>query len=509
MNQTSDSGANQPSPASEATPPHVVMVSHGPIERDARIRKSSHSVLQMGYRVTVVYGDPNVSAVTKGQLDGVETLAVPLRLYLAGQRGKDLEKYYKSHDRLWRWFHWGYRHSDDRRVAERRLILMAQRRYTEPPGKFRRRWMEAVHKRRTKWFFQEQTRRERRRGPADKRRLSWNWRRELAIVGDYEATITPWIIERQPDIIHVHDVHTLWGGVNAKAYWQARGRRVALVYDAHEYVAGWIPEDPFLQHGFSALELEAVPYVDASITVCEPIADLMYQHLPLDARPTVVLNAPPLDAATVKPRGQLRAEVGLDNDTPLVVYTGDIKARRNLKNVIAALPDLPGVHLAVVGVPFVTGPLAGALSEAAGQLGVADRFHLVNPVAPEEVVAFVASATVGIAPFIGGIVNHELSLPNKLFDYLLAGIPVAVSDLPEMGRVVRQYGIGHVFDPLNPGSIAQAIRQVLDNYPALLEAVRQPALREVFSWEAQESKLQQLYGDVVGELGKSAGRSVT
>jgi len=470
------------------------MVSHAPIARDARVRKTATSVKQLGYKVTLVYGAREVPDIEYGDIDGVKTIGVPMHFLLALKRPEELEVFYKE---LWRPFYLGYRESGDRREAERRLAVMAARRPTDRPNRLLFRWLKTWHTFRSGLLYTRRKTRRRQEAHLNRKRQKWDWRRELPMVGDYEATLTPWLERLAPDILHIHDVEMLWGGVNAKQFWKDRGKHVALIYDSHEYVAG-THYKIHVQNAYSAMELEAAPHVDAAITVCEPIADLMIDRLPLPARPTVVLNTPRLSSVDGGSKRSLRQELGLSGDTPLLVYTGTLRSKRNLKRAVEALPFLPEVHFAVVGVPDVTGGYAELLVDTAAELEISDRLHMVSPVAPEEVIPFISSATVGLHPIISGVVNHEVALPNKLFDYVFAGLPVAVSDLPEMSRFVSQYGIGHVFDPLEPESIAAAVRRVLDDYEALARSANNPQLRQEYSWEAQETKLASVYNGLGG-----------
>ena len=92
-----------------------------------------------------------------------------------------------------------------------------------------------------------------------------------------------------------------------------------------------------------------------------------------------------------------------------------------------------------------------------------------------------------------GLPNHEMALPNKLFDYIWAGLPLAVSQLEAMGGLVSEAGLGYTFDPADPASIAVAIRRVLDNRDKLARTVAAPELKERFCWEAQVRELGALY----------------
>src|SRR5690606_3167772 len=110
----------------------------------------------------------------------------------------------------------------------------------------------------------------------------------------------------------------------------------------------------------------------------------------LPGTPTVVYNAPLLWPTAVSSH-DLRAEAGVTAEVPLAVYSGAVSRARGLDTVLSALPDVPGLHLAIVAVPHPH-PMAGELLAQARALGIEDRVHIVPPVASHEVPAYLSSA---------------------------------------------------------------------------------------------------------------------
>src|SRR4029453_977833 len=103
-----------------------------------------------------------------------------------------------------------------------------------------------------------------------------------------------------------------------------------------------------------------------------------------------------------------------------------------IEGLVRAMTDLPTARLVLLG----GGGLAPALRDLADQLAVGERVHLLAPVPSAEVVAYAASGTIGVSPIIPSCLNYRYSLPNKLFQYMAAGIPVVASDFDQVRDVV-------------------------------------------------------------------------
>jgi len=308
----------------------------------------------------------------------------------------------------------------------------------------------------------------------------------------------------RPDIIHAHDIYTLPAGVML-----ARRYGAKLVYDAHEYEPARATKQPEDGGALAALlENDCFKYVDAMITVSESIAHLYAARYagPIE----VVMNSPELSTGRVSaPSSELsnlsvRASVGLEPHVPLLVFTGGIGGEhRGLDKVVAALPYLDGFHLAILG-PRVTRSDRW-LMECAKSAGVQHRLHLAPSVDARQVPNAISSANIAIIPMQDMCVNHKFAMPNKLFEAAFAGLPLCVSDLPEMRKFVETLGIGRTMDQTDPAKIAEAIRDVYENrsnYQAT-EASRERLLEE-YSWAAQQEKLLSLYAGLSSTHFRSA-----
>jgi len=430
------------------------------------------------------------------EIEGVEVIAVPFNSYLQKHRAKLRAINPAANPR--RGPKLGYKNAQDRRIAAQRLSAREARRYVQPKGRRGLFLAQQIHRLRSVAL----TRREKSLVNRQAKRFSReDWRETLCHIADQEVALDPVLRQIKADIVHVHDVYPLGAGVEYKLRQADHGQRVALIYDAHEFVAGQARADESLAAAYATMEREYAGYVDGFVAVSEPSAKAIQKELNLSRRPTVVINSQP--EVPMEPKegwATLRELTGLDESVPLIAYVGGMGHRRCLEEVIKAMVQLEDAHLAMVCVPSTRHRYAKVLMQLTKQLELEDRVHFFDPVPPEQVCHLVTGCTVGLNPLQPHLLNHELTLPNKVFEYASAGVPVAASRTGELGRVVTEYGLGETFDPA-PDSIAQAIQTIMSNHWVYVNATRNPAFIQEFSWEKQVANLVALYQAVAPKAG--------
>ena len=296
-----------------------------------------------------------------------------------------------------------------------------------------------------------------------------------------------------PDVIHAHHPLVLPAALRAARRLRSQGRPCRVVYDARENFAG-IPEgeqgSPRRHAVLVRQEAQAIREVDAVMTVSEPIAAELKGRYHLSRAPVVVLNVPvPADDSDGP---TVRDAAGLGPDIPLLVYSGGMSRARGIEVLVRALADLPDVHAVLVPVPHPH-PMEQGLRELAGELGVQDRLHVVPPVGQDALAHFLSGADVAIHPLPGGSPNHDQALPNKLFEYLHARLPLVVSDARLMADFVRRNNLGGVFRSGDSADLARVVRGVLDVAPP---ADHLAELARRFSWQGQEEAVLGLYAEL-------------
>jgi len=494
------------------------MIVGNDINTDTRVKKTALSMARAGARVTVLGLSPSKLRTT-AMLGPVTVLRVPVAFDLRDARTKRLER---------RWgrqlIRVGYPTPTARRAAALRVI--ARRNEFEaalglasaPGAKASKLSRLRLELRRTMVRGGALTVRVRGRAQHDIDKATKNawhlyegvlnhtsfgasWRRVVPSMLDYDRAFGPVIDELAPDVIHAHDVHIVGIAHNAVGRAAGAGRTMKWVYDSHEFIPGlplYGARTVRVRAGYCDLEREYIRSADRVITVSAPIAQEIAREFALPRVPDLVMNIPSI---TGDQGGgpSLRETVGLADDVPLLVYSGGMTPARGVKTIIEALPSLPGVHLALVAVPaIVTGFVQGLLDQAA-KLGVGDRVHVAPLVASEHVVGYLSSATIGVHPMVH-FPSHDMALPNKLFEYLHARIPVVVSDCRVMADFVLTHGHGEVFVAEDPADLATQVRKVLADLPRYRGALNNdPALFEELSWATQERVLWSVYRDLLGK----------
>jgi glycosyltransferase involved in cell wall biosynthesis len=284
----------------------------------------------------------------------------------------------------------------------------------------------------------------------------------------------------RPDVVHCHDTMVLPAGVLAKL-----AIRSILIYDAHELESNKSGQNKALSWATLAVEKISWPHVDHLITVGPAIASWYNEHL--GSKPsTCIYNSPEVPAGAIEHLGVpgLREQVGLGRDTPLFVYVGAFAIGRGIETLLETFsgPDLLG-HVAFIG----SGDLLERIKEVSK---LHDNIHFVPQVPHYELVAFINEATAGFCLIEDVSLSDYYCLPNKLFEYAFAGLPIVASRLPEIERFVKEYQLGVCAD-LDPDSIKRAVKECMVLPRNLLADRLQP-----LSWVTQAERLRTLYSSI-------------
>lgn len=286
------------------------------------------------------------------------------------------------------------------------------------------------------------------------------------------------------DVYHAQDLYTL-----PVAYAAGKLRSRPVVYDSRELFldTASLSGRPFERWLWRVVERSLVPHVDQVVTVCDAIAEALRTRYRI-RRPLVVRNCP---AAGFRGGADLlRGALGISSGTRILLYLGGLQEGRGLFNILESLRYLPGHLLIAMG----AGPLSERLAQHARNLHVEDQVRFMPPVPVGQILGYAASADLGLCLIENAGFSYAHALPNKLFEYIAAGLPLVASDLPEMRRVVEEEGIGVLTDPENPRAIARAVRTLLDD-AELYSTCRAhcASAYERYNWERESQPLAGVY----------------
>jgi glycosyltransferase involved in cell wall biosynthesis len=230
---------------------------------------------------------------------------------------------------------------------------------------------------------------------------------------------------------------------------------------------------------------------DAVMTVNDAYADILVEVLGV-ARPLVVMNCPELWVPPEPRPNLIRERLGLPASSAVVLYQGNLMTERGIEQSMDAILEVPDATLVLMGYGGGRDEYAAL---AAGSK-YAGRVQLIDPVPPDELLPWTASADILVMAIQPTTLNHRFTTPQKLFEALAVGVPVVASDLPGMARIVNATGCGVLCDPTSPAAIADAIRSIVTRSPADradLRARGLAAAHDIYNWESQVVVLRGLY----------------
>ncbi|HEY0977171.1 MAG TPA: glycosyltransferase [Flavobacteriales bacterium] len=277
------------------------------------------------------------------------------------------------------------------------------------------------------------------------------------------------LFAQRPQLLVANDLDTLLPN-----FLVARLRGAKLLYDTHEFYTE-VPElvaRPGVRRIWLAIERWIFPRLRNVITVNRSIAEAYHERYPALRKAGVeigvVRNIPMPRRLGPMPA---RSTLGLPEDKRLLVLQGaGINVDRGGEEAVLALRELPDCLLLIIGSGDAWPVLQGLVKEH----GLEDRVRLLGRMPYEAMMDHTRNADLGLTLDKDTNLNYRFSLPNKLFDYLHAGIPVLATDLPEVAAIVRAHDAGIVVPDPAPARIAAEVRALFAD-PERVQALRRNA----------------------------------
>ena len=252
-----------------------------------------------------------------------------------------------------------------------------------------------------------------------------------------------------------------------------------LVYDSHELFPE-IPElvhRPFVKKFWTSLEKLVLPKLKNTYTVCKSIADYYNERYATNFK--IVRNLPTLKKVEV---GKLPFST---DGKKIIIYQGALNIGRGLELMIDAMEYLENYLLIIAG----NGDIYTDLKERSKNKSVQNKVHFLGKLLPSELQKITPLADVGLSLEEDLGLNYRYALPNKIFDYIQAEIPILVSNLPEMKQIVIKYKVGEIIKLRTPKALAYQIQTMLKNeYSESIFKAKQE-----LTWDHEKITLQNIF----------------
>ena len=284
-------------------------------------------------------------------------------------------------------------------------------------------------------------------------------------------------------VVNVHSLGLLPIGVLFKLFY-----RTKLIYDAHEYETETQGLRGIKKSFSKILEKVLILYCDRVTVVSESIADEYQKLYSKIERPFIVLNTPPYKK--IEKKDIFRETLNISKDKTIFLYQGGLNSGRGIEILLDTFKNLHDENSVIVFMGY--GPLKELVQTTSQQF---TNIYFHKAVSPDVLLDYTSSADFGISTIEDSCLSYRYCLPNKMFEYLMAEVPVIASNLYEMKRLVEDNKIGVVAKENTPKGLGQAIKEAVQlDSEQLYENIQK--VKKIYNWEEQERVLLRIYKDL-------------
>ncbi len=315
------------------------------------------------------------------------------------------------------------------------------------------------------------------------KRFSLIFNKGMAFYANLNIRLFFFLLFHKTDILLSNDLDTLPAN-----FLIAQIKRKKLVYDTHEYFTG-VPElneRAMVKKTWKKLESIILPRLRNAYTVNDSIALLYKKELGIHLH--VIRNMPKRRES--KNNSMSREMLGIPADQAIILYQGSVNKDRGLEEAITAMEWVNNAVLLIIG----GGDMLAKLQEDVKRKNLQQKVFFTGPVMMELLPAYTSLASLGLSIEKDTNLNYRFSLPNKVFDYIQAGVPLLAFPMKEVKLLIDQYRLGSFIDNHDPLHMAKKINELLSNDNALKqykEACEKAA--EILCWDQEEKKLKSIF----------------
>jgi len=180
----------------------------------------------------------------------------------------------------------------------------------------------------------------------------------------------------------------------------------------------------------------------------------------------------------------------IEQDEPILLYQGGIQTGRGLEKIVEAVPMMERGTVVFIG----DGRLKPELVNMVAERNLEHRIKFIPKVPVDELLHYTKHAYLGFQVLNNVCFNHYSASSNKLFEYMMSGVPVIACSFPEIQKVVEEEKIGVCVDSHEPASIAQGVNYLL-NHPEVRERMSVNCLhaRNKYNWKKEKEVFIEIY----------------
>ena len=281
----------------------------------------------------------------------------------------------------------------------------------------------------------------------------------------------------KPSVIHCHDTLALPIAILFKVFHS----KLKVIYDAHELGSNRNGIDNFFSKIVYFFEKITWRFIDHFISVSPSIIK-WYEEEYGRKKNTLILNSPEIETKKTENSNGFRKKFLINDDEKLFIYVGEINKGRGITNLLEIFKDLKS-RILFLGY----GPLVNKVKDFENNYS---NIHYHEAVEPDSLISLIQEADVGLCLVERASLSDYFCLPNKLFEYAFAGLPVIASDFPDIKFLVEKYDLGFCCDS---GSIKD-VKKNIERYESIIKISKNDVSKlHDLSWQKQELNLINVY----------------